>query len=69
MESAFWGARPGLEQVWKHLREGGREIRGRFHLWLGEEQHDRLFWKQLQAVGSGVLGAEAVCLLFGSSNV
>lgn len=21
----FWGARPGLEQVWKHLREGGRE--------------------------------------------
>lgn len=45
------------------------ESRGRFHLWLGEEQHGRLFWKQLQAVGSGVLGAEAVCLLFGSSNV
>lgn len=45
------------------------ESRGRFHLRLGEEQHDRLFRKQLQAVGSGVLGAEAVCLLFGSSNV
>lgn len=47
------------------LRVG--ESRGRFQ--PGEEQHDRLFWKQLQAVGSGVLGAEAVCLLFGSSSV
>lgn len=45
------------------------ESRGRFQLWLGEEQHHRLFWKQLQAVGSGALRAEAVCLLFGSSNV
>lgn len=45
------------------------EIRGRFRLRLGSEQHARLFWKQLQAAGSGALRAEAVCLLFGSSSV
>lgn len=45
------------------------ESRGRFQLRLGSEQHARLFWKQLQAAGSGARRAEAVCLLFGSSSV